>query len=100
MSCFDKAANIHLAGGRNSLTFTLDGVKYYVSVKDILKAVKYPSFSASIVKVKNGSETKPYPNLPNGRNGEKTDKAKKRKFSLYLFETEENLEETETWKRL
>jgi hypothetical protein len=51
MSAFEKAAYIYLAGGRNSLTFTLNGVKYFVSVKDVMRAIKSLGCTAQIVTI-------------------------------------------------
>jgi hypothetical protein len=51
MSAFEKAGYIHLAGGRNSLAFTINGEKYFVSISDIQRVLRSSGYSAQIVRV-------------------------------------------------
>lgn len=55
MNAFEKIGKIYLAGSKKSLKIIINATTgeeiYYVSVKDVQKALAQPSFCATILKI-------------------------------------------------
>lgn len=80
MSAFEKAGYLRLAGSTKSVKISIDGKIYFVGAKDVLEAIKNPTFAAQIVRL-----VKPTgPEIGGYVGNLKTDSKPKLDFSLNL----------------